>query len=439
MPPRLLDGVADALDDLVRPLFSELGVQQQHDFVVVHRPEFSPSHGLNRPHLTSAASGDGATGVARSGGSVASPHDFESHLEAPARARGRRPRPPRTAAPPAARRRASVAGRRAARRSSPTAQGDRSRAATPEPETASTSGAPTRTRGPATRSKSYAENRDVGALRARRSVRPRSGARTSSSTGTPRATQRRLSALHGAGSARRPREARLPVVESPGPDRFDDDLREGRSQTRDGADRAARRDLHRSALPRRRRRRARRGDTAATFSNGASLTFIPATFVDGVAQALDDRRWDRVAGRPLELVDIERESGRTPRGSGEVARAAPARRGGSTAARSPRRLRRPVRLRALRARPWRRSSARRNGRSPAAGRRQRARAPPSRSATERFIPSPVVPSSRIAVDAALREKCDVRLERRQVDRRSAVAHRRQCCCERSRHRLLSAR
>ena len=30
-----LDGVADALDDLVRPLLGELGVQQQHDFVVV--------------------------------------------------------------------------------------------------------------------------------------------------------------------------------------------------------------------------------------------------------------------------------------------------------------------------------------------------------------------------------------------------------------------
>ena len=38
---RLVDGVANALDDLVPALFGELGVQQQHDFVVVHRPEFS--------------------------------------------------------------------------------------------------------------------------------------------------------------------------------------------------------------------------------------------------------------------------------------------------------------------------------------------------------------------------------------------------------------
>ena len=37
---RALDGVADALDDLVRPLFGELRVQQQHDFVVVQQPEF---------------------------------------------------------------------------------------------------------------------------------------------------------------------------------------------------------------------------------------------------------------------------------------------------------------------------------------------------------------------------------------------------------------
>ena len=37
---RAVDGVADALDDLVRPLFGEVRVQQQHDLVVVHRPEF---------------------------------------------------------------------------------------------------------------------------------------------------------------------------------------------------------------------------------------------------------------------------------------------------------------------------------------------------------------------------------------------------------------
>jgi hypothetical protein len=33
--PRTVDGVANALDDLVRPLLGELRVQQQHDFVVV--------------------------------------------------------------------------------------------------------------------------------------------------------------------------------------------------------------------------------------------------------------------------------------------------------------------------------------------------------------------------------------------------------------------
>src|SRR6478672_4508943 len=56
-----VDGVANALDDLVRPRLSELRVQQQHDLVLV-QPEYLPSrmlhsHGLNRPRLLDAASG----------------------------------------------------------------------------------------------------------------------------------------------------------------------------------------------------------------------------------------------------------------------------------------------------------------------------------------------------------------------------------------------
>jgi hypothetical protein len=37
---RCVDRVADALDDLVRPRLLEVRVQQQHDLVLVHPPEY---------------------------------------------------------------------------------------------------------------------------------------------------------------------------------------------------------------------------------------------------------------------------------------------------------------------------------------------------------------------------------------------------------------
>ena len=68
---RALDRVANALDDLVRPLFSELGVQQKHDFVVVQTRILLPTV-LVGPVSWAPLRDDGATDGARSGGSVAS-------------------------------------------------------------------------------------------------------------------------------------------------------------------------------------------------------------------------------------------------------------------------------------------------------------------------------------------------------------------------------
>ena len=216
-------------------LFSELGVQQQHDFVLVHSPN-SPSHGLSRPRLLSAASGDGATGGARSGGSVASPLVkrllalLAGGLGLGALLRRRRPAA-------AAR---LLAGRRAARCGwpsrgpTPTSRSRPPRRRSPTRPPMPTPAGPTCTPARGTRSTSYATRARAPSSSSRSaSVRPRSGgahvlAASARRAATTSCLQRGVPREALDGGAQRARRGRVAA-----PHGVDDHLGKRRCQPRD--------------------------------------------------------------------------------------------------------------------------------------------------------------------------------------------------------------